>query len=937
MVELLALLLTALVFAVPGIVFSFALFSGTRFNKLDKAFGGAVMGLIIVPLLAFFENFFLGLSFSAMLLWANTVLFLLVGLWLAFGRGLLSFEKLWGAIAAQGKAFEKRPVLVIIPILLISIFFVGLHFRVAYSHSSNFFEFDPYYYSFVSEMLVTKGHIPLFTDLSYFPLEKFHHEPPLAIYITGAWNVVYNFFAGISYDKDSLILINNLYPPVVGALLSVVVYWLLRAHYHEVAGIAGAALFASTPLLLQKFAAGVAELQPWGIFAALLMFAFYMLYLEYKQWQFIAMAGLATVASILGAAQYVWPLGVMSAFFFIQAFVNYYAKHDDWNFVFAAIVFAASSLLSMLVLNVYTGTAFLSLPQAVLVALVSSVPAVFLFFAAASPQLGVHSRKKVIGVLLVLGLALSLVPLPGGSLSTRTATFVSGVGALAEAGSPLAKTIAEEARTGSGENPGAFGILSPFMLLLLALFFAWGAIEQLLITKRYRAAGVFVAGVLGVVLLRSEVSNFAITFGSTVGLALVEAGGKLLAANELFAYLLISVVSAVVAFIYAKEEQRAESGLLISFVVFPVAYIGLNKAKFLIHLSAALAIGAATLLGEVVRRAAFIHEYFKVGKTQATALRWTLGFAVVLALLITSVQAFGFPGKAPGVVNSVSVLGFSKISNDWLLAMQWLRNNTNYNSPELQARCRQAHSHDCRVMSWWDYGHWTVFLGETKTVLDPGNSYPNFNQEVAYGFVDNQSAFLKSMEYHEASHVLVDFQLIEKWGALVFLSGTCQRQRPGSGESITCPEASNIADWKQGSGGSLYELEHYFESLDVQGECPFAPGMLLLQSNFGIAYCASQTDIVPVDNNGLRTDLSRPYKVIDLRSRTEEIDQGTHYLIPLSQSSFVDANPDLRVGGRENRVINSTFARLYVFENLPGFELRYRSPNGEVKIFEKVS
>ncbi|MBI4406433.1 hypothetical protein HY571_00800, partial [Candidatus Micrarchaeota archaeon] len=452
----------------------------------------------------------------------------------------------------------------------------------------------------------------------------------------------------------------------------------------------------------------------------------------------------------------------------------------------------------------------------------------------------------------------------------------------------------------------------------------------------YKFIGLFIAAVLGIVLLRSEISTFAIAFGASIGMPLIEAGGRLLAANEMFVYLLVSVVGAIIAFIYAKEEHRAESGLLISFIVFPVAYIGLNKVKFLIHLAAALAIGAATLLGEVVRRAAFIHAYFKAGETQETALRWTLGFAIVLGLLITSIQAVGLPDKAPGIVNSAASLGFSKISDDWLLAMQWLRSNANYNSPELQATCRQVHGHDCRVMSWWDYGHWTVFLGESKTVLDPGNSYPNFNQEVAYGFVDNQSAFLTSMGYHQASHVLVDFQLIEKWGALVFLSGTCQRQRPGSGESITCPQEAGIEDWTRGAGGTLYELEHYFENLNVQDECPFASGMLLMRSNFGAAYCASQTDLIPIDNSGLRTDLSRPYKLVDLRSKTERIDEATHYLIPLSENSFVNANPDLRIVGRESKVINSAFARLYVFENLPGFELRYRSPNGEVKIFEKV-
>ncbi len=941
MVELLALLLTLLVFTVPGIFLSFALFSGTKFNKLDKFLAGFVLSLAIFPLLSFIENFFFGLLFSTWLVLFNVLLLFVIGIYLLYTKSLLNLNSVGAVLNKEIVKASKKPILWLVPVLLLAILFVGFYFRVAYSLSTNFFEFDPYYYASLVETLTMQGSIPFSSDLSYFPFEKFHHEPPLMAFLTGGWYLVYNFFSGLTFDKNSLILIVNFYPPVVGAFLSLLIFWLLRAHYHEVAGLAGAALMASTPMLLQKFAAGVAELQPWGIFTAVFMFAAYLLALKYKQWQFIALAGLATVCALLGAAQYVWPIGVMAAFFLIQTFVNYYAKHDDFEFIISAVVFAVSSIIGSILLNAYTNTPLFSFSTAVWIAILSALPAVFLFYINKLQQLAKYSRAKILAVILVVAFIFSLLPVFSGGASVFSvgASFIGGVSSIAKTGSPLGKTIAEESPTGFAENPAVFGLLSPLILAILAAFLAWSAVERLLVKKHVKYAGILVLFSILIVVFRTQIASFLDLLGTSIGFTLLEVTGHLWSSNELFSYLVISVISTIIAFIHSEPEQRSEAGLLVSFILYPVAYIGLNKVKFLVHFGVALAAGAGTLVGEIYARAAFLFEYLKFGENSENAKRWTLNLAIILALLLTTIQAVGFQDKSPGIINSVAGLQYSKISQDWLDAMSWLRNNTNYNNPADQARCIGKYGYDCRVMSWWDYGHWTVFLGETKTVLDPGNAFPGFDQEVAYGFVDNQTAFLKSMEYHGASHILVDFQLIEKWGALVFLSGSCQRKLPGSDAiyALTCPAEPQITDWQSGAGGHPYELDHYFERLEVKGECPYARGMILIQSNFGAVYCASQSELIPIDQSGLRTDFARVFEVIDIRKKVENIDPNKHYLIPLSESVLVDANPDLRIIGRESKVVNSTFVRLYVFENLPGFNLVYRSTNGEVKIFEKVN
>ena len=71
MVDLVSLFLTAVVFLVPGILFSFGFFSGTKFNKLDKFFAGIILGIIIVPLLSFLEQLVFGVGFTVFLVLAN--------------------------------------------------------------------------------------------------------------------------------------------------------------------------------------------------------------------------------------------------------------------------------------------------------------------------------------------------------------------------------------------------------------------------------------------------------------------------------------------------------------------------------------------------------------------------------------------------------------------------------------------------------------------------------------------------------------------------------------------------------------------------------------------------------------------------------------------------------------------------------------------------
>jgi len=80
----------------------------------------------------------------------------------------------------------------------------------------------------------------------------------------------------------------------------------------------------------------------------------------------------------------------------------------------------------------------------------------------------------------------------------------------------------------------------------------------------------------------------------------------------------------------------------------------------------------------------------------------------------------------PGVQkpSAIQELCFARISGDWRDTFSWMRGNLDENN---------------RMLSWWDYGHWTTFWGEAKTVLDPGNGYPEYDQETAHALVNGST------------------------------------------------------------------------------------------------------------------------------------------------------------------------------------------------------
>ncbi len=102
------------------------------------------------------------------------------------------------------------------------------------------------------------------------------------------------------------------------------------------------------------------------------------------------------------------------------------------------------------------------------------------------------------------------------------------------------------------------------------------------------------------------------------------------------------------------------------------------------------------------------------------------------------------------------------IPNYWLNATAWMKEFVGPNGP--------------RVLSWWDYGDWINWFGNTNAVLRGDNAVQKLDYETASQYVlgpsDNYgpselAQFMDNVVH--AKYILMDNQLQQKWGALDFL------------------------------------------------------------------------------------------------------------------------------------------------------------------------
>lgn len=907
--ELIAGIIVVLVSFTPGVLLSFALLHGVALSKTEKFLLGLVLGVIAAPALCMLEFTLFRVLFNSMLFFANSLLVAVVALALLWKQKQLQLAGLSLALpkpALSKEGLESWVKENWVIAIIVAVTLLGFYFRFAGSWTTSFFEFDPYYYDKLTEKLVKKGFIEVFSSESYYPEKAFTRWAPLIHYWIGSWYSLYQSILGLSYSKELLILFSQLYPPFLGALLSFLAFILVREEYNKYLALIPALLFAFTPQLIKKLAAGVSEQQPYGLFAVLLLLALLILAVNRKSLRLALFAAVAAFASIAGSQQFIWPFAVVAAYVFIQAVLDFLAGEADEKLFLVNAIVVAGAVVGNVFMYFYQEGANTPFVTPTVLLMVASLAFSGLLLGLTRFTRITLMRERVgwlAGVLAVALLVAFVTP-----VWTGVERIFSSATSYAVAGTALGKTIQEEGATSPSYFASAFGVLHPPTLLLLATLASVALMAVVLLSKKkiyWTATSIVLVAIL--VFFNTRIDGVIIWLAEGIGSQAFGDAAKFFVENDVFLYLLIALAASAVTYFYSEKKSKVT--ILLLLLLYPIAYIGLNKVKYVVHLAFALCLAAAYALGEASRAFDNLTEWLKLDAKFVS--RASLVGLMLVGLVVAGAQA-------QTIGESMRELSYTRIHPDWIEAYDWVKLNLPQNA---------------RVMSWWDYGHWTTFFGERATVLDPNNAFARFNQGVAQAFVNGELEDLYYlMNFHKATHVLVDADLVSKWGALVFLSGSCDKSL-----SPVCPEKPEI-DFREGPGKSKYEAEHYYEYLSVVGQCPLSVSPVplpALSSNFGATYCFGKDEYFVLTREGLAPEFKRRYKIVG-RDEIRELEQNVSYLFTSGENTFINVNPDLSYGGLKNNVFNAAFTQLFFFEQLPGFKLVHRSPNGMVKIFEYV-
>lgn len=302
---------------------------------------------------------------------------------------------------------------------------------------------------------------------------------------------------------------------------------------------------------------------------------------------------------------------------------------------------------------------------------------------------------------------------------------------------------------------------------------------------------------------------------------------------------------------------------------------------------------------------------------------------------------------SPDEAISIQYRCMMRIDDYWMDTMEWMSKNT----PE-----------NARFTSWWDYGHWTNYFGQRNTVLRNEHLSQEMIGDVAHDFIDGSPEDLKSfMLSHDSKYVFFDQEILGqinsngkmtfggKYGALNYLS--CARD--------------NETSVNQNPGDSYCEFEHLWEQVYVPSgtqaqQCTISS----LSGKTGVVgfalkwtpgasgagqltptptYCVAQVTLADGSNVTGTYYLDQKYENGDLKLNKARLSydgtdsNGVQVFTALytHEKVWVE-NGELKDGweDRKGKFYDSNIYKAFVLRNLPGFDLVYETPGGEVKMYK---
>jgi len=623
--------------------------------------------------------------------------------------------------------------------------------------------------------------------------------------------------------------------------------------------------------------------------------------------------------------------------------------------------------------------------------------------------LGLPEKKR--NIYLAIAVVASLVLLFATPLGAMAKSQVLSYVGSAQFNYPLQRTIAEQNEAGTNfEGEAGFVALVPKNHIDSNAKDIGGAVSNLAYGALGLVASIFSA--LGNFLLRL----MDITFNTLVGtnLATTTKDDSLL---FFFLVVMIAGSAIMHFARKGEERDEPSIPLMILLLVLPVLYVGVNKVKFTVFAGVVMAVAAAAAFAMLERFFMWLSERMKVkdGGRVVKGIFIALVVLLVIAeatipskypLMILSksfepryqdapdalmprlaaacealrgkgyydedICAAGYEENYSNSINNqfnskvclVSQLTSeellpgsgteeqirsgeakaganfrcNRIGDYWIETMEWINGNLSEND---------------RVTSWWDYGHWTNYLGERKTVLRNEHASTGMIGRVAHDYIIGSTQdLIDSMNYFDSRYVLFDSELIGgingqafggKYGALNYLGcahegETDVNRAPGTSDCEFRHSPERVAIMKVQTAQTACVVS---ESQQRTGTYAYVMG----KGGFDFGkptYCAGDvtlangqtvTGLYRLDKKDANGDLALRKGLVRVIEDGQDaaLAEMVYVSMPLWQNG-----DGTTVGGLEDAPTEFYTSNLYrgvVLGELPGFDLVFKSKNGEVKIY----
>ncbi len=863
----------AIFMGIPGIPYAFWLLRKLEFSAADKLVIGYTIGWVGVPLLFLLESI-VGIDYAAPWIAVNWIAGIIPGIYLLHKEGMLSGKALEGVREALAKAasdplgaVRSRSAGIFLFLLVAAAVLVRLS-----SAGGLLFELDPYFYLDGVRQVVYQGRNFFDDKTAWYPFTQSSHVGnPLYKYLLAPWFSLYNGSA--PYSPYVLSAVSSIYAPLAGGLAVYFFYLLFREMYDKRAGVLAAGLAAFLPFFMIKFQGGDSQIVPYSIFA--LVFFLSMLYsaIRRRSAELTWLAGLAYAALILGSNIEILIVFCLAVFMFALALRHVLDPDDDSRAVNKLMVTLFCIMLAVQVIDLFypeytyvlgglKGWAVSLAENFLSIAAAFAIPlAVDRAFERYSPSTPRHLRAGAcVAAVIVVGLVVLQLSIFG--------DLVSLYRYWGSYSTPLTKTIAEQA-PGSPTYDGVFGFVAmnfdgtnPLSALLAALNLIPTAVFNLFFNIIASVANIALGGAGNFPIIDRADSALTLSFFLGIGLLSCAVLSPLLRKKympvyplmllafilpmtfmglekeKLITYLGVTVIfSACAAFaechdilasLLGRKEGEPKRGKRKDDVQVTIpSWLNLGSlawlaAVLLISLEFGFPLAPAAAYGAPVLSSSFTPTFQQDPAASVPLLSsicskyqdplscavsrnvsaYTSDPAVFYDSGLCARSLLGDPSQQASTALQIAIsYRCSFVSQYWISAMEWIHGNVPQGD---------------RVISWWDYGHWINFLGQSYTVLRNEHANQTMIGQTAYAYLDTDAAGLRStMNAFHSRYAVMDIEIVGSGDSRDSISFG---GKYGALNYLACAYA-NQTDVTKDPGGSQCEADHLWESIVI----PTAP------------------------------------------------------------------------------------------------------------------